>query len=476
MTDAEYQALKEDIRENGLLCPIRTYQRQIIDGRHRYRACRELGIPPKFQEWDGEGSLVAFVLSLNARRRHLSESQRAMVAARSIQMFKEEAQQRMLVGKAADPPLHGEEGRKGEAAALAAETVRVSPNSVYRAQAVLKKGIPELQQAVDADQVSVSGADLLARQDEEVQREAVAGGSAAMEQKISELRAKKKDANAKSGWAPAPAAEPERPAPSDDTRREAEADGRPAEAVSREGAEPKGTDAPALHPPEPQRAGPESGERADTQAAEAAPDGSSTGVVDRGPTDPELRQPLSAPTLAKILWCLGRWGDKIRFDTLYSWVVCCVTAEDCMDSFECCAQGAPVLAAAECRDDSARRAAGLQFLVEGTLAQLVARHECVHTADVLHGTVMLQGARSPELQEALAEVQADYDLALEGARQALHAGALSDDEVRLRAAAALRHEQDQIMRRLLADAALEEVRRIGRVPPPPAGSTPSSGR
>jgi hypothetical protein len=195
--------------------------------------------------------------------------------------------------------------------------------------------------------------------------------------------------------------------------------------------------------------------------------------VDPGPTDPESYQALSAPTLAKILWCLPRRGDKIRIDTLCSWVVCCVTAEDCMDSFECLAQEAPDLAAAECCDDSARRAAGLQFLVEGTLAQLVARHECVHTADLLHGTVTLQGARSPELQEALAEVQADYDLALEGARQALHAGALSDDEVRLRATAALRFAKDPIVRRLLADAALEEVRRLTQVPPLPVASTPS---
>jgi hypothetical protein len=391
-----------------------------------------------------------------------------MVAARSIPMFKEEAQQRMLAGKAADPPLHGEEGRKGEAAALAAETVHVSPNSVYRAQAVLKKGIPELQQAVDTDQVSVSGADVLARQDEEVQREAVAGGSAAMEQKISELRAKKNSSKAKTGGTPGPAGEPERPAPGGDTRVETEAEGRPAETVSREGTEPKGTDAPALHPPEPQRAGPRSGERADTQAAEAAPDGSSTGVVDPGPTDLEPYQALSAPTLAKILWCLGRRGDKIRFDTFYSWVVCCVTAEDCMDSFECCAQEAPLHAAAEFRDDSARRAAGLRLIVEYKLSPLVARNECVRTGDVLDGTVVLQGARSPEVQEALAEVQADYDLALEGAQQALGAGALSDDEVRLRAAAALRHEQDPILRRLLADAVLEDVRRAGRGPLPPA--------
>jgi len=184
--------------------------------------------------------------------------------------------------------------------------------------------------------------------------------------------------------------------------------------------------------------------------------------------DPELWQPLSAPTLARILWCLGRRDDRIRFDTLYSWVVCGLTAEDCMDSFERLAEWAPHLAAGF-RDDSARRAEGLRLLVEETLEPLAARKECVLTGDGPDRTVMLEVARSPELLEALAEVQADYRFGLEGARRAVGAGAVSDDEVRLRAAAALRHEQDPIIRRLLADAALEEVRRAGRGPLPPAG-------
>ena len=184
--------------------------------------------------------------------------------------------------------------------------------------------------------------------------------------------------------------------------------------------------------------------------------------------DPELWQPLSAPTLARILWCLGRRDDRIRFDTLYSWVVCGLTAEDCMDSFERLAEWAPHLAAGF-RDDSARRAEGLRLLVEETLEPLAARKECVLTGDGPDRTVMLEVARSPELLEALAEVQADYRFGLEGARRAVGAGAPSDDEVRLRAAAALRFAKDPIIRRLLADAALEEVRRAGRGPLPPAG-------
>ena len=44
----EYELLKESIRENGLHVAIIVNQKGIIlDGVHRYRACKELGVPIK---------------------------------------------------------------------------------------------------------------------------------------------------------------------------------------------------------------------------------------------------------------------------------------------------------------------------------------------------------------------------------------------------------------------------------------------
>jgi len=85
----DYAALLESIRQSGQLEAIKTWRGKILDGRHRYRACTELGIVPKLTEvspsWVQGGSdegLIAYVVGLNASRRHLSAGQRAMIAAK----------------------------------------------------------------------------------------------------------------------------------------------------------------------------------------------------------------------------------------------------------------------------------------------------------------------------------------------------------------------------------------------------------
>jgi Predicted transcriptional regulators len=83
MGEEEYAALKTDIAKHGLLEPILTHCGRVIDGRHRLRACRELGIASAFRDVEcEEKNLFALVLSLNLHRRHLSTSQRAIIAAR----------------------------------------------------------------------------------------------------------------------------------------------------------------------------------------------------------------------------------------------------------------------------------------------------------------------------------------------------------------------------------------------------------
>jgi len=130
----------------GLREPIWVYQGKIIDGRNRFRACQETKTEPRFREWDGQGSLVSFVVSLNLHRRHLDESQRSMVAA-----------------KIASMPFGGNQHTGGSAnlptQSEAAEMLNVSDRSVRSAVKVKNEGSPELTQAVEQGHISVSAAE-----------------------------------------------------------------------------------------------------------------------------------------------------------------------------------------------------------------------------------------------------------------------------------------------------------------------------
>jgi N6-adenosine-specific RNA methylase IME4 len=82
MGEEEFAALKSDIQANGLLEPIWVDKDGlIIDGRNRYLACDELDIEPEYRRYTGtDGSLIAFVASLNLKRRHLNQLQKAIIA------------------------------------------------------------------------------------------------------------------------------------------------------------------------------------------------------------------------------------------------------------------------------------------------------------------------------------------------------------------------------------------------------------
>ncbi len=101
MRGEEYQELLYDIQVHGLREPILLCDGQILDGRNRFRVCREIGIEPAFRKWDGKGgSPLSVVLSLNLHRRHLTSSQRAAIAVEILPMLEAEAKERQ--GKRTD--------------------------------------------------------------------------------------------------------------------------------------------------------------------------------------------------------------------------------------------------------------------------------------------------------------------------------------------------------------------------------------
>ena len=52
MTEDEFKMLKADIQVQGLLVPIIIRDGMVLDGWHRYKACLELKIEPKFVTYE----------------------------------------------------------------------------------------------------------------------------------------------------------------------------------------------------------------------------------------------------------------------------------------------------------------------------------------------------------------------------------------------------------------------------------------
>lgn len=90
LSGAEFDALRDDIKANGLRQPIVLHDGMILDGGNRYRACIEAGVEPEFAPFEG-GNLVSFVLSANLHRRHMTPGQQAAIVASAQDWAKAQA-------------------------------------------------------------------------------------------------------------------------------------------------------------------------------------------------------------------------------------------------------------------------------------------------------------------------------------------------------------------------------------------------
>src|SRR5262249_12632675 len=85
---ADFDALVADIKAHGLAEKIVMHKGRPLDGRNRWRALAKLGLTDEeilqahTEPLEDDTDPLAFVISKNLKRRHLDESQRAMVAAR----------------------------------------------------------------------------------------------------------------------------------------------------------------------------------------------------------------------------------------------------------------------------------------------------------------------------------------------------------------------------------------------------------
>lgn len=141
MSDVEIEALAMDIEQNGQREKAMMYEGMVLDGWHRYLACEKADLPFHAEEFDGEDP-VAFVISHNLHRRHLTGSQRAQA-----------------VVKASEWRANGHRSTSAPGAELTSEemaqTAEVSPRTIEHAKTAERAGLGD---AVREGQVSAKRA------------------------------------------------------------------------------------------------------------------------------------------------------------------------------------------------------------------------------------------------------------------------------------------------------------------------------
>ncbi len=152
---ADFDQLKADIAEHGQLEPVTLHpDGSILDGRNRHRACVDLEIEPRFETWTDNGSVLAFVISKNIMRRHLTSSQRAALSVQVLPMLEEEARKRMVAGVAPDPMEKVPQGPAREQAAVLFQT-----NDRYvQVAKTLQEQAPDLLEQVKTGEKTMAAA------------------------------------------------------------------------------------------------------------------------------------------------------------------------------------------------------------------------------------------------------------------------------------------------------------------------------
>ncbi len=140
MGESEIAELSDDIRQHGQRAPITLYENKILDGRNRYRACKIANVEPKVRHFNS-GDALAFILSANVFRRHLTTSQRALVAAKMATNGPES--NRAILRDAPSIPQ-------------AAQELKVSPRTVVTAKEVLRTAPKREVEAIEQGKKTVA--------------------------------------------------------------------------------------------------------------------------------------------------------------------------------------------------------------------------------------------------------------------------------------------------------------------------------
>lgn len=151
---ADLNALAADIQGNGLRHPIVLLDGMILDGRNRYKACQIVGVKPDFEDFNGDGDPIAFIVSENLSRRHLTASQKALAVAKIPDLPR--GNPNLKNSKSPTKPNSAQ--MRNKTVAEVAKDVDVSPRTVEQAKQVLREAPKETVEKIERGEKSVATA------------------------------------------------------------------------------------------------------------------------------------------------------------------------------------------------------------------------------------------------------------------------------------------------------------------------------
>jgi len=158
MFPEQYETLKNSIKEIGLKEPIEAmFDGTIVDGHHRYKACKELGIEPSYNILKDIKTLEQakeYAVVINIAIRHLNSFQKAEMGMALLEVEKELAKRRELGGKT----LESNDARVGKATGLVAKKIGLSEKTFERAKTVIEKAPEGIRDLTENENLEIATA------------------------------------------------------------------------------------------------------------------------------------------------------------------------------------------------------------------------------------------------------------------------------------------------------------------------------
>ena len=177
LSDIEFTKLKLSIETQGYdeAKPIvlwKEFPDTIVDGHHRYKICRELGIEPVYivKSFDSLDKAILYTLQRQIEQRNLTAAQKTEIFEQILPLeekikLEEEARKHQIsnLKKGDETPVAlpriATENSSKRVAVKIAEKAGVSPATVYRVHAVHRDGAPEVKEMMSKGEVSAKTAD-----------------------------------------------------------------------------------------------------------------------------------------------------------------------------------------------------------------------------------------------------------------------------------------------------------------------------